>query len=337
MCDKLVSVVIPCYNAEKYLVESIDSIINQSYTNLEIICIDDCSTDNTLNLLNIIAEKDSRLVILHNSENLKISKTLNRGIEYAHGAYIARMDADDISLPTRIEKQVDFLERNPHIDICGTSCEIIDINKNVIGKLYYLLNSEEIKAMLLFESGFAHPTVMFRKRIYEVIGGYSDSMPIEDFEYWIRIAKNNAMANLPHILLLYRWHGNNVSITQYKYRCDRLLQMIGQHSNFFINSNTCREYNMRFMLANWNQYSTMNTLETIRFATNEILEKNARLNVFEANALKRVALQYQNRAYLSCAKSSQNSLKVRIFSFLYLLLSPLQTWKNIKNRISANY
>lgn len=90
------------------MVESIDSIINQSYTNLEIICIDDCSTDNTLNLLNIIAEKDSRLVILHNSENLKISKTLNRGIEYAHGAYIARMDADDISLPTRIEKQVDF-------------------------------------------------------------------------------------------------------------------------------------------------------------------------------------------------------------------------------------
>ena len=112
MYEKLVSVIIPCYNAEKYLRESVESIINQSYPNLEIICIDDCSTDSTLAILEELASRDARVKVLHNSRNMKIASSLNRGLEYSTGEYIARMDADDIALPKRIEKQVDYLEKN---------------------------------------------------------------------------------------------------------------------------------------------------------------------------------------------------------------------------------
>ena len=132
MYEKLVSVIIPCYNAEKYLRESVESIINQSYPNLEIICIDDCSTDSTLAILEELASRDARVKVLHNSRNMKIASSLNRGLEYSTGEYIARMDADDIALPKRIEKQVDYLEKNKETDICGTWWENISVKSFIL-------------------------------------------------------------------------------------------------------------------------------------------------------------------------------------------------------------
>ena len=172
MYEKLVSVIIPCYNAEKYLRESVESIINQSYPNLEIICIDDCSTDSTLAILEELASRDARVKVLHNSRNMKIASSLNRGLEYSTGEYIARMDADDIALPKRIEKQVDYLEKNKETDICGTWCEKIDSEGKHIGKIIYPLLHDDLKVMLLFNSCFAHPTVMFRRTVYQSVGEY---------------------------------------------------------------------------------------------------------------------------------------------------------------------
>ena len=110
MNKPLVSVIIPCYNAEKYVEEAIRSIMTQTYSNLEIIVTDDCSSDNTLMILETLAAEDSRIKVIKNEKNLKIVKSLNNMIEVAQGKYIARMDADDISLPERIEKQVSFLD-----------------------------------------------------------------------------------------------------------------------------------------------------------------------------------------------------------------------------------
>ena len=107
--EKLVSVVIPCYNCEKFVKDAIYSICNQTYKNLEILIADDCSTDSTYTILENIAKKDTRIKLYHNTENMKIVKTLNFLIENASGDYIARMDADDISAPERIKEQVDFL------------------------------------------------------------------------------------------------------------------------------------------------------------------------------------------------------------------------------------
>ena len=119
MNQPLVSVLIPCYNVERYVVEAVGSISNQTYKNLEIIAINDCSTDRTGELLMQLAREDSRIRVVTNEVNLKLIQTLNKGIGMCNGEYIARMDADDISLPTRIEKEVRFLEENnDHVIVC---------------------------------------------------------------------------------------------------------------------------------------------------------------------------------------------------------------------------
>jgi len=126
--NSLVSVLIPCYNCEEYVEEAVMSIIKQTYPNLEILVIDDGSTDNTGNILKILAKEDPRIIYIKNEENLKLIATLNKGLNLCKGKYIARMDADDISLPTRIEKQVNFLEAHPEIGIVGTYTKNFGVN-----------------------------------------------------------------------------------------------------------------------------------------------------------------------------------------------------------------
>lgn len=335
MYKKRVSVIIPCYNAEKYLCESVESIMNQSYTNLEIICIDDCSTDTTLAILEKLALKDDRIKVLHNSKNMKIANSLNRGLEYSTGEYIARMDADDIALPNRIEKQVDYLKKNKGTDICGTWCEKIDSEGKCIGKIIYPLLHDDLKAMLLFNSCFAHPTVMFRRAVYQSVGGYKDIMPIEDLEYWVRIVKGKRLANIPEILLKYRIHGNNVTITHTSKKLGKLLELLKEHQDFFLNRNA-HWYNLRFLLSNWNERTSEKDLLSIKKTTNEIIMENMDKKIFDFHSLKQTALLYQNLAYLCCVKSSCNSFKVRIRALFYLLQSPLITCKNVKRRLQAD-
>ena len=158
----LVSVLIPCYNCEKYVEEAVMSIIKQTYSNLEILVIDDGSTDNTKTILQRLAQKDSRIRYIKNEENLKLIKTLNKGLDLCNGKYIARMDADDISLLTRIEKQVDFLETHPEIGVVGTYIQIFGVRESV-----WKMDTKDkyIRAHLFCNSSFAHPSVMMRTSI----------------------------------------------------------------------------------------------------------------------------------------------------------------------------
>src|SRR5690606_37410621 len=117
----LVSVIIPVYNVQKYVTQAIQSILDQTYKNLEIIVIDDCSTDSTYERVLCLQEKDNRLKVYKNEKNIKIAATLNKGISLSHGQFIARMDGDDISKLDRIEKKVKFLKKNRHISLVGCS------------------------------------------------------------------------------------------------------------------------------------------------------------------------------------------------------------------------
>src|SRR5436190_1597301 len=117
----LVTVLLPCYNGELYIEEAVRSMMNQTYSNLEILIIDDFSSDNSNSILTRLATEDKRIRLVRNESNLKLIKTLNKGLGLATGIYIARMDADDISLPERIEKQMNFMLANPDMDLCGTN------------------------------------------------------------------------------------------------------------------------------------------------------------------------------------------------------------------------
>jgi glycosyl transferase domain protein len=208
--EPLVSVLIPCYNCEKYVEKAVTSIIEQSYSNLEILVIDDGSTDNTGSILQELAQKDSRIRYIKNETNLKLIKTLNKGIDLCRGKYIARMDADDISLPTRIVKQVNFLEKHPDIGIVGTYTKNFGAN-NRTWKMK--TRDKFIRAHLFFNTCFAHPSVMIRTSVLRDNHLYYDTnyLHAEDYKLWCDIAQYTKLANIPEILLYYRINQNQIS------------------------------------------------------------------------------------------------------------------------------
>ena len=135
MTDKapLISVIMPAYNAEKYIGEAIESILNQTLKDFELIIVNDASTDSTGNIIKSYAEKDSRIVVLVNENNLNIAGSLNRGISVAKGTFIARMDADDIALPERLEMQAKVMSENPQVAVVGNDIQLINESGVVIG------------------------------------------------------------------------------------------------------------------------------------------------------------------------------------------------------------
>jgi len=196
----------PAYNAEKFIAEAIESILNQTFRDFEFVIIDDCSTDGTAKIIQKFAAKDSRIVFLQNEQNLKISKTLNRGIVIAKGKYIARMDADDWSYPNRLQKQFDFMEKNPEIGISGGAVDICDEKMTIAGRRNYNLSDSCIRKKIFRYNPFAHPAIIIRKDILQKSGLYDDDFNLaEDYELYFRIGKYAKFANLEDILLKYRF------------------------------------------------------------------------------------------------------------------------------------
>lgn len=213
MDSPLVSVIIPAYNCEKYIELAVRSIMTQTYKNLEILVTDDCSTDNTLEILSRLANEDARIRVAHNEQNKRIVKTLNSLVSRANGKYIVRMDADDISLPGRIERQVRFMEANPNIGICGTNAWHIDEKNKLIGCSRLPLKNDEVSKFLVYKCPLYHPTVCIRRELIEA-NRYSERfLNSEDYELWLRLSKITEIANLKDRLLYYRIHSSQISKT----------------------------------------------------------------------------------------------------------------------------
>ncbi|MFD2542028.1 glycosyltransferase family 2 protein [Lacinutrix gracilariae] len=218
--NPLVTVLIPTYNCEAYVKEAVMSILNQTYTNFECIIIDDASTDKTVSVLQSI--KDSRIQLIIKPKNSGYTNSLNHGLSIAKGKYIARMDADDISLPERFIKQVSFLESNTNIVACGTNYSIIGSTKKII----LPENNEAIKLKLLKETCFGHPTVMLRKSVFDANGLQYDTTkePAEDYALWVTLLQFGALANIQECLLQYRLHAGQVSVTRRKKQLESKLE-----------------------------------------------------------------------------------------------------------------
>lgn len=204
------SVLMPVYNAQLYLKEAIDSIINQTYCDWELIIINDGSTDNSEFIIN--SYTDPRIKYYRNEKNLGLIASLNKGIGFCEGKYIARMDADDISMPDRFLQQISFLEDHAECVMCGTDAKIIDQNGEETGKIINLTSDEYLKINLLFSVPFIHPSVMIRSAQLKELLFDKDYKHAEDYELWCRISDKYKVANMPSFLLKYRWHTNNVSV-----------------------------------------------------------------------------------------------------------------------------
>ena len=203
-----VTVLMPAYNAAAFLPAAVESILQQSFTDFEFLIIDDGSTDESVAVIETFRDKRIRLV--RNDINLGLTASLNRGLELARGAYVARMDADDISLPDRLQRQVAFMDANAEVAVCGSWLEAFD------GRLKILwsppLADEEIKANLFFESVIYHPTVMMRQPAFSDLPiRYDGDYPhAEDYELWCRLSRFRRFANIGAVLLQYRLHEQSV-------------------------------------------------------------------------------------------------------------------------------
>lgn len=213
----LVSVIMSNYNTpEEYLRSAIESILNQTYINFEFIITDDCSTDNSLSIIE--SYKDKRIKILRNEENLGITKSLNKCLDVAKGEFVARMDGDDISLPERFEKQVEFLQSHPDHIVCGTGVELIGdwqtrhSNKHICRTIP---DKESFRIHLLFGNypNIVHPTAMFNRNLlikYNI--SYNENYRLaQDYRMWVSCSEVAECANIPETLLNYRIHGKAVS------------------------------------------------------------------------------------------------------------------------------
>jgi glycosyltransferase involved in cell wall biosynthesis len=206
---KMVSVIMPAYNAEKYIAEAVDSILEQTYGDFEFIILNDCSRDRTEEI--VLSYNDPRIVYLKNEENLGVAATLNKGLAVAKGDYIVRMDADDISLPERFEKQAAYLDAHKDVAVLGTNVESFG-EAGTICTGWSATDPEQMKVDLLFACGLAHPSVMMRADMIRELGGYDESFNgLEDYELWCRVLENHKITTLPDILLRYRIHGSQVT------------------------------------------------------------------------------------------------------------------------------
>ena len=201
--NPFVSVVMSVYNGGEFLKDAINSILSQSYKNFEFIIINDGSSDNFSEILELY--DDERIKVLNNQENKGLVYSLNRGLLESIGKYIVRMDADDISLPNRIEKQVEFMEREPEVGVCGSYIEIFgDTIKRKVQRFPSNVNVNE--AFLLFSTCLAHPSVIIRKSIVDKYKlRYDDRyLHAEDYAIWCQAVKYTKISNIREVLLKYR-------------------------------------------------------------------------------------------------------------------------------------
>ena len=209
--DKLISVIMPAYNAEKYIGEAINSILSQTYTNFEFIIINDGSTDKTEEIIQ--SYDDNRIRYVKNASNLKLIKSLNKGIDLARGEYIARMDADDISLPNRFQEEYDFMEQNPDISVCSSNVYYLFPNKIKKSRYYPSRTPAGCNFCSIFRTPLSHPASFFRSEFLKEFK-YDESnfaLHIEAFVLWGNYAlANKKMAVVSKRLLLYRINEQSV-------------------------------------------------------------------------------------------------------------------------------
>lgn len=209
----LVSVIMAVFNQENYVKHAIESILSQTYDNFEFLIVDDGSTDGTTAICDKYAHKVSRIRIFHNKSNLGLTRSLNIGLRSARGKYIARMDADDVSLAERLETQVTYLESHPEIGLAGSYYSEIDSNGNIIKEtVEFPVAPIIINWHLCFENPIPHPPIMVRKELLDKLGGYNENYSFsQDYELFTRLSIHTKMTNIPEVLFHWRVHENSVS------------------------------------------------------------------------------------------------------------------------------
>lgn len=232
-----ISVILPVYNGEDHLTVCIASVLNQTFKNFEFIIVDDASTDSTPDILKIFAKRDNRIKVFTHQINQKQTAAANTAIKIVQGKYIARMDADDIALPNRFQKQFDYLEANTEIGMIGSWVDIISDSGKVIEQWKTSAEPNILIWDLLFGASFAHSSVMMRKDSIVNVGFYQ-LYQAEDYDLWSRISRITKVANIPEILQQKRVWGGQLALRVISKNRDCTLQIMQNNMQFLLNNSS---------------------------------------------------------------------------------------------------
>jgi glycosyltransferase involved in cell wall biosynthesis len=300
----------PVYNGEKYLREAIDSILNQTFTDFEFLIIDDGSNDKSSKIIEAYAKKDPRIRFLSNSSNLGLINTLNKGIAEAKANYIARMDADDIALPNRLEKQIQFLHKNPEVSVLGTNMTLIDENSNFIKEVILPPESLLIKWSLHFFCPLAHPTVICRRSMLLEIGGYNEDFKnIEDYELWLRASVKYKFYNLNESLLCYRLHSSSVSILFREQQNKAFLSMATEQISSLIDEKVNTDV-VAMLSFRSNTYDSLKSYTLIQDMYQNFIIKN---DVINKKDKVRIRLDIYNKMIGIIRRDKNHKRRIQIF------------------------
>lgn len=286
-----ISVLLPVYNCELYIKEAIDSILNQTFSDFELLVIDDASTDKTVEIIKNYT--DNRIVLTQKPKNLGYTDSLNYGLSSAKGEYIARMDGDDFSLPNRFEKQVAYLDSNLDVVLCGANYSIIDTD--IVNQLPE--NSDEIQIQFIRNNCIAHPVVMLRNSVLKENNIIYDvtKEPAEDFDLWVRLLNYGKLYNIQEVLLNYRVHQKQVSNLQSeKQRNVSVDTKLNVFKNLCINWNSNEEKIFKKFLSNI-YLIDLYELDVLKNINNKILNSNKSKAVFNHQLLSNYLQKEENR------------------------------------------
>ncbi len=289
MTTPTLSIIMPVYNAEAYLREAVESILAQSFTDFELIIVEDGSTDNSLDVINSFT--DSRIQVLYNNGNQGIVYTRNRGMAAARGRYIAPFDADDIAHPEKFTKQIQFLEENPGYGLLGTWAKLIDKNGKRLRKKWKVnAPPERIPPILLFRNYFVQSSVVLRREAIPP-GGYEKGFDaVEDYRMWTQIASKWKVWNYPEYLVKYRIHEQGISIREANTingKDDLVYQTQYKNLDINLSEDQCR---LLHFIRKSNISNKIKTLDEIEDFLLLLLQQNAQLRVYDQTQLKKVVL-----------------------------------------------
>lgn len=234
----IISVIIPTYNRAGLIGRAIKSVINQSFTDWELIVVNDASTDNTAAVVEALAQQDARIKLITNERNNypDISKTINTGLAAAKGKYIARLDDDDYWRDTKkLEIQLKFLESNPDHVLVGSGMIVVDENDKELYRFLKNENDDKIRAHALLANPFAHTTVLYRSDAARAVGGYSNIHYAEDWDLWLKLGTKGKLHNLPEYMTAYLQAGQNKSLVHQKDHTRAIFSILRAHRSEYPN------------------------------------------------------------------------------------------------------
>ena len=297
MPSPLLSVIMPVFNAENFVEEAVSSLVRQTLSDLEIVIVDDGSTDNSMKIIEAV--DDPRVRIVRHSENRGLAAARNTGLYAAHGEYIAWLDADDVSHPRRLERQISFMRKHPEISLCGTWVKTIGKPAGV--KWRYPTEPDVLRCRMLFDDPLATSSIVFhRMHINDTRIEFNERYaPAEDYDLWERISRRQRSSNVAQFLTYYRMHCAQTSVRKYERQRIAVWEIQQRQLAELGIEATDDEKALHLELgADWNFRGTKEVLEASEAWLRRLVEANKKAHVYPEPAFVRVIGE---RWHLACA------------------------------------